>query len=102
MVLVDDLDRSLPDTVVETPEAIKLFLSVKKMAFVFAADEENVASAIGRRLAARGQPMISRRTSAESEDRAPDTGSIQRMGQISSAMTQGRRDDPAQLPRERS
>src|SRR5258708_26018051 len=32
VVLVDDLDRSLPDTVVETLEAIKLFLSVKKMA----------------------------------------------------------------------
>ncbi len=38
VVLVDDLDRSLPDTVVETLEAIKLFLSVKKMAFVIAAD----------------------------------------------------------------
>src|SRR2546423_1118245 len=41
VVLVDDLDRSLPDTVVETLEAIKLFLSVKRMAFVIAADEEN-------------------------------------------------------------
>jgi len=52
--------RSLPDTVVETLEAIKLFLSVKKMAFVIAADEENVASAIGRRLATTGQPITSR------------------------------------------
>jgi hypothetical protein len=60
IVLVDDLDRSLPDTVVETLEAIKLFLSVKKMAFVVAADEENVASAIGRRLATTGQPITSR------------------------------------------
>lgn len=59
-MLVDDLDRSLPDTVVETLEAIKLFLSVKKMAFVIAADEENVASAIGRRLATTGQPITSR------------------------------------------
>ena len=41
-------------------EAIKLFLSVKKMAFVIAADEENVASAIGRRLATTGQPITSR------------------------------------------
>ena len=57
VVLVDDLDRSLPDTVVETLEAIKLFLSVKKMAFVIAADEENVANAIGRRLATTGQPI---------------------------------------------
>ena len=45
---------------VETLEAIKLFLSVKKMAFVIAADEENVASAIGRRLATTGQPITSR------------------------------------------
>jgi hypothetical protein len=60
VVLVDDLDRSLPDTVVETLEAIKLFLSVKKMAFVIAADEENVASAIGRRLSTTGQPITSR------------------------------------------
>jgi KAP-like P-loop domain-containing protein len=60
VVLVDDLDRSLPDTVVETLEAIKLFLSVKKMAFVIAADEENVANAIGRRLATTGQPTTSR------------------------------------------
>jgi hypothetical protein len=60
VVLVDDLARSLPDTVVETLEAIKLFLSVKKMAFVIAADEENVASAIGCRLATTGQPITSR------------------------------------------
>lgn len=60
VVLVDDLDRSLPDTVVETLEAIKLFLSVKRMAFVVAADEDNVANAIGRRLATTGQPITAR------------------------------------------
>ncbi len=60
VVLVDDLDRSLPDTVVESLETIKLFLSVKKMAFVIAADEDNVASAIGRRLQTTGQPTTSR------------------------------------------
>lgn len=60
VVLVDDLDRSLPDTVVETLEAIKLFLSVKRMAFVIAADEDNVANAIGRRLATTGQPTTAR------------------------------------------
>lgn len=57
VVLVDDLDRSLPDTVVETLEAIKLFLSVDRMAFVIAADEDNVARAIGQRLESTGQPM---------------------------------------------
>lgn len=60
IVLVDDLDRSLPDTVVEALEAIKLFLSVNKMAFVIAADEDNVARAIGRRLETTGQPQTAR------------------------------------------
>lgn len=49
-VLVDDLDRCLVDTVVETLEAIRLFLSVKGMAFVIAADEERVAEAIRSKL----------------------------------------------------
>ena len=39
VVLVDDLDRCLPDTVVDTLETMRLFLSVPKMAFVIAADE---------------------------------------------------------------
>lgn len=49
-VLVDDLDRCLVDTVVETLEAIRLFLSVPGMSFVIAADEERVAEAIRTRL----------------------------------------------------
>jgi hypothetical protein len=48
VVLVDDLDRCLPETVVMTLEAIKLFLSVEKMAFVIAADEMPVKLAIAR------------------------------------------------------
>jgi len=46
VVLVDDLDRCLPDTVVETLEAIRLFLSARGMSFVIAADEDRVAEAI--------------------------------------------------------
>ncbi len=46
VVLVDDLDRCLPDTVVDTLEAIRLFLSAKGMSFVIAADEDRVADAI--------------------------------------------------------
>lgn len=49
VVLVDDLDRCLPTTVVETLEAIRLFLAVPKMSFVIAADEELVANAIRTR-----------------------------------------------------
>jgi len=48
IVLVDDLDRCLPETVVMTLEAIKLFLSVEKMAFVIAADEAPIKAAIAR------------------------------------------------------
>lgn len=50
VVLVDDLDRCLPDTVVDTLEAIRLFLSVEGMSFVIAADEDRVADAIGQKL----------------------------------------------------
>ena len=49
VVLVDDLDRCLPETVVETLETIRLFLAVPKMAFVIAADEQRVAEAIRQR-----------------------------------------------------
>ena len=50
VVLVDDLDRCLPDTVVDTLEVIRLFLSAKGMSFVIAADEDRVADAIQQRL----------------------------------------------------
>ena len=46
VVLVDDLDRCLPDTVVDTLETMRLFLSVPKMSFVIAADEDRVADAL--------------------------------------------------------
>ncbi len=49
VVLIDDLDRCLPDAVVASLEAIKLFLSVPKMAFVIAADEGPVIEAIALR-----------------------------------------------------
>lgn len=39
IVLVDDLDRCLPDTAIETLEAIRLFVLSSRTAFVIAADE---------------------------------------------------------------
>lgn len=39
IVLIDDLDRCLPKTVIETLEAIRLFVFTDKTAFVVAADE---------------------------------------------------------------
>lgn len=65
-VLVDDLDRCLVDTVVETLEAIRLFLSVEGMAFVIAADEDRVADAIRTRL-----PEWSMPTERADEDALP-------------------------------
>ncbi len=55
VVLVDDLDRCLPPTIMATLEAIKLFLSVKKMAFVIAADEDLIRAAINVQLEGAAQ-----------------------------------------------
>lgn len=62
VVLVDDLDRCLPSAVMATLEAIKLFLSVEKMAFVIAADQEMVQDAIAASLEAtrRGERFAER------------------------------------------
>ena len=46
VVLVDDLDRCLTDAVVETFEAIRLFLLVEKTAYVIAADQRLVQAAV--------------------------------------------------------
>ncbi len=39
IVLIDDLDRCLPDTAIETLEAVRLFVFTPRTAFVVAADE---------------------------------------------------------------
>lgn len=48
VVLIDDLDRCSPDSVVAILEAIKVFLSVPKMAFVLAAEETLIRYAVER------------------------------------------------------
>jgi len=65
VVLVDDLDRCLPPTVIETLEAIRLFLAVPRMSFVIAADEDRVADAIATRFRETGTPE---ETAEEGED----------------------------------
>ena len=65
VVLVDDLDRCLPETVVETLEAIRLFLAVPRMSFVIAADEERVADAIRSRLNPTSAPDSAARDGEE-------------------------------------
>ena len=49
IVTIDDLDRCLPNTIIETLEAIKLFLFVPKTAFIIGADERLVKYAIRSR-----------------------------------------------------
>ena len=48
MVLIDDLDRCLPDTAIETLEAIRLFVFTSCTAFVVAADESMIEYAVRR------------------------------------------------------
>lgn len=46
VVLVDDLDRCLPTTAISTLEAMRLLLFLPRTAFVIAADEEMIRSAV--------------------------------------------------------
>lgn len=48
VVLVDDLDRCLPETAIATLEAIRLFLFVPRAAFVIAVDEGMIEYAVGK------------------------------------------------------
>jgi hypothetical protein len=49
VVFVDDLDRCMPDTIIETLEAIKLFLFVPGTVFILGADERLIEYAVRRR-----------------------------------------------------
>lgn len=49
IVLIDDLDRCMPERLVDNLEAIKLFLNLGNTAFVIAADERIVRQAIALR-----------------------------------------------------
>lgn len=49
VVLIDDLDRCNPERILETLEAIKLFLSVKGTTFIIAADETVIEYAIKKK-----------------------------------------------------
>lgn len=49
VVFIDDLDRCLPANILDTVEAVRLFLAVPKTAFVIGADERIVRHAIATR-----------------------------------------------------
>ena len=46
VVFIDELDRCRPDTILDTLEAIKLFLFTGKTAFILGADERHIAYAV--------------------------------------------------------
>lgn len=50
VIFVDDLDRCMPERVIDTLEAIKLFLSVSNTAFVIGADERIIKHSISMHL----------------------------------------------------
>lgn len=49
VVIIDDLDRCLPSTIIDTLEAIKLFLFAGRTAFILGADERLVEYAVRER-----------------------------------------------------
>jgi hypothetical protein len=49
VIIIDDLDRCLPDRIIDNLEAIKLFLNVKNTAFIIGADPRIVRHAIEHR-----------------------------------------------------
>lgn len=49
IVFIDDLDRCMPDTIIDTLEAIKLFLYTDNTAFVISADEQLIEYAVSKR-----------------------------------------------------
>lgn len=55
VVFIDELDRCLPNAVVETLEAIRLFLFVERTAFVIGADEDLVEQAVSQRFRHEGR-----------------------------------------------
>jgi len=49
IIMIDDLDRCTPDRILETLEAIKLFLSVKNTTFILAMDEDVITYSVKRK-----------------------------------------------------
>ncbi len=58
VVLIDDLDRCLPETAISTLEAIRLFLFLKNTAFVIAADDEMIKHAVRRHFEGVGDKHV--------------------------------------------
>src|SRR5439155_7736864 len=59
VVLIDDLDRCLPETTISTLEAIRLFLFLKNTAFVIAADDAMIKHAVKRHFEGVSDELVS-------------------------------------------
>jgi hypothetical protein len=75
IVLVDDLDRCLPERLIETLEAIKLFVSVARTAFVIGADPRIVRHAISTRYVQR--QLVNSTSNEASEARREEDSLVQ-------------------------
>lgn len=58
VVLIDDLDRCLPDTTISTLEGIRHFLFLKDTAFVIAADETMIKHAVKKHFRGLEDPTL--------------------------------------------
>jgi hypothetical protein len=65
VVIVDDLDRCLAGNVIDTLEAIRLFLAAPKTAFVIAADEALIREAVAQRYPEPAQIVAGRERDRE-------------------------------------
>ncbi len=75
IVLVDDLDRCLPETAIETLEAIRLFVMLPRTAFVIGADEAMIRYAVSRGISPNSlqetRPRIIRELISRNSSRFP-------------------------------
>jgi predicted KAP-like P-loop ATPase len=88
VVLIDDLDRCLPERLIETLEAIKLFVSVPHTAFVIGADPRIVRHAISTRYVKRQLEHSGSATEARHEEEGLVQDYLEKLIQV-----------PYQLPR---
>jgi predicted KAP-like P-loop ATPase len=88
IVLIDDLDRCLPERLIETLEAIKLFVAVPKTAFVIGADPRIVRHAISTRYVKRQLEHSVETTDARREEEGLVQDYLEKLIQV-----------PYQLPR---
>lgn len=59
LILIDDLDRCLPESAIEIFEATKVFLDLKKVIFLLAVDKETVRKGLRARYGeANGRPLV--------------------------------------------